>query len=106
METETSSEAWEVLSGLLNHGPVAVVWHEGRGCVREDFDTILELKGNDTIVERTYQRGKVIAENGPMQPGHLCWTDMWTWARAQVTHWPYLDTILDMLRVRQGVLTK
>lgn len=41
MDTETSSEAWEVLSGLLDHGPVAVVWHEGRGCVRSDFDTVV-----------------------------------------------------------------
>jgi len=101
VEQETSSEAWTVLAGLLDHGPVAIVWHEGRGCVREDFDTILELKGNDTIVERTYQQGKETSEGGRVQPGKLCWTDTWTRERSAVAHWPFLDTILDLAQVQQ-----
>jgi hypothetical protein len=71
---ETSAEAWTVLAGLLDHGPLAVVWHEGKGCVRVEFDTVLELKG-DTIVEQTYQQEKVVSEGGNVKPGRLCWTD-------------------------------
>jgi hypothetical protein len=104
MDIETSAEAWEVLSGLLDHGPVAVVWHEGRGCVRADFDTILELKG-DAIVSRTYQQGKIVREGGHTTPGKLCWVDTWTRERAQVAHWPFLDTMLDCLQTQQGILT-
>jgi hypothetical protein len=54
---ETSAEAWAVLAGLLDHGPLAVVWHEGSGSARSDFDTVLELR-EDAILERTYQQGK------------------------------------------------
>lgn len=94
---ETSAEAWTALAGLLDREPLAVIWHEGKGCVREDFDTILELKG-DTILERTYQQGKETGEGGRVQPGKLCWADTWTWERAQVAHWPYLDNVLDMIQ--------
>lgn len=70
---ETSAEAWGALAGLLDHGPLAVVWHEGSGPTRADFDTVLELRG-DAILERTYQQGKA-GEAGHVQPGKLCWTD-------------------------------
>lgn len=98
---ETSPEAWTVLAGLLDHGPLAVVWHEWRGCVRSDFDTIVEKKG-DLIVERTYQQGKVVSEGGHVKPGRLCWTSEWLRERAQVAHWPFLDTVLDMVQVQQN----
>jgi len=102
MEQETSSEAWAVLAGLLDHGPLAVVWHEGNGCVREDFDTVLELKG-DAILERTYQQGKETSEGGLVQPGKLCWINTWTRERSVVAHWPLLDTVLDLVEVQQRV---
>jgi len=63
LEPETSAEAFATLAGLLDRGPLAVVWHDGRGCVRTDFDTILQLQG-DTILSRTYQQGKAVAEGG------------------------------------------
>ena len=97
-DAETSSEAWRVLSGLLNHGPVAVVWHEGRGCVRAEFGTVLELKG-DAILSRTYQQGKIVSPGGHVRPGRLCWSDTWTRERAQVAHWPFLDSMLDRIQM-------
>jgi len=103
LEPETSAEAFATLAGLLDRGPLAVVWHEGRGCVREDFDTILQLQG-DTILSRTYQQGKAVAAGGPVQPGRLCWNDTWTRERSAVAHWPLMDTLLDYLQVQQGVL--
>lgn len=63
MAMETSAEAWTTLAGLLEHGPLAVVWHEGGGSSRSDFDTVLELQG-DTILERTYQQGKATGAVG------------------------------------------
>jgi hypothetical protein len=101
-EPETSAEAWATLAGLLDHGPVAVVWHNGRGCVREDFDTILERKG-DVIYCRTYQQGKITTAGGRVKPGRLCWNDTWTRERSSLTHWPFLDTVLDYLQTAQGV---
>ena len=98
-ETETSAEAWVTLAGLLDRGPLAVVWHDGRGCVRTDFDTILQLQG-DTILSRTYQQGKVVSEGGHVEPGRLCWNDTWTRERSSVTHWPFMDTLLDYLQQR------
>jgi hypothetical protein len=71
---ETSAEAWATLADMLDRGPLAVVWHDGNGCVRADFDTVLELKG-DAILERTYQQGKATSEGGRVQPGKLCWAD-------------------------------
>ena len=56
MNIQTSAEAWEVLSGLLDHGPAAVVWHEGRGCVRENSDTVLELKETRSSPGHTSRR--------------------------------------------------
>lgn len=37
MEQQTSAQAWAVLAGLLDRGPLAVVWHEGSGGVRADW---------------------------------------------------------------------
>ena len=102
LEPETSAEAFATLAGLLDRGPLAVVWHDGRGCVRTDFDTILQLQG-DTNLSRTYQQGKAVAEGGHTQPGRLCWNDTWTRERSAVTHWPLMDTLLDYLQVAQGV---
>lgn len=104
MDIQTSAEAWEALSGLLNHGPVAVVWHDGRGCTRSEFDTVLELRG-DAILSRTYQQGKIVREGGHTTPGRLCWSDTWTRERAQMTYWPFLDTMLDRVQEQQGMLT-
>jgi len=101
-EPETSAEAWATLAGMLDRGPLAVVWHDGRGCVRTDFDTILQLQG-DTITARTYQQGKITTAGGCVKPGRLCWNDTWTRERSSLTHWPFLDTILDYLQTQQGV---
>ena len=49
-EQGTNSEAWVKLAGLLDHGPVAVVWHDGRGCTRSDFDTVLDPLFEQTLV--------------------------------------------------------
>lgn len=102
LRQQTSAEAFATLAGLLAHGPVAVVWHEGRGCVRTDFDTVIELKG-DTILSRTYQQGKITTAGGCVKPGRLCWADTWTRERSLVAHWPFLDTVLDYLQTAQGV---
>lgn len=102
LEQETSAEAWATLAGLLDRGPLAVVWHERGGRVHEDFDTVLELKGN-VILSRTYQQGKIISEGGHTRPGRPCWTDTWTRERSSVAHWPFLEDMLDRLQVRQGV---
>jgi len=99
-EMETSAEAWAVLAGQLDHGPLAVVWHEGNGPSRSDFDTVLELRG-EAILQRTYQQGKVVSEGGHTKPGRLCWTDTWTRERAAVIWWPYLDNVLDMAHQQQ-----
>jgi len=97
---ETSAEAWTALAALLDRGPLAVIWHEGKGCVRENFDTILELK-DDAILSRTYQQGKITTAGGCVKPGRLCWSDTWTREQAQVAHWPFLDTMIDMVQVQQ-----
>ena len=99
-EQGTNSEAWVKLAGLLDHGPVAVVWHDGRGCTRSDFDTVLE-RTESTITARTYQRGKECAEGGRVVPGRLCWVDTWSRKRSAVTHWPYLETMLDRIQGQQ-----
>lgn len=100
-EQETSAVAWLTLADLLDGCPMAVVWHDGRGCVREDFDTILERKG-DVITSRTYQQGKVTSDGGNrVIPGRLCWIDTWTRERSEVAHWPYLDDMLDHIQVQQ-----
>ena len=101
-EPETSAEAWATLAGLLDRGPLAVVWHDGRGCVRTDFDTILQLQGG-TITARTYQQGKITTAGGCVRPGRLCWNDTWTRERSSLTHWPFLDMVLDYLQTQQGV---
>lgn|SRR5664280_1532054 len=46
---ETSAEARATLAGLLDHGPLAVMWHEGSGSSRSDFDTVLELRGGASV---------------------------------------------------------
>jgi len=89
---ETSAEAWAVLAGLLDHGSLAVVWHDRSEGDLINFDTVIERKG-DVIAARTYQQ-----ENGK---SWSCRTDTWSRDRAEVAHWPFLDTLLDLVQVQQ-----
>ena len=91
---ETSAEAWTVLAGLLDHGPLAVVWHDRTEGDLVNFDTVIERKGS-VISARTYRQEK--------RNNWSCRTDAWTRERSSVTHWPFLDTVLDYLQVQQRV---
>ena len=82
---ETSAEAWATLAGLLDQGSLAVMWHEGSGSSRSDFDTVLELRGG-AILERTYQQGKVAGVAGHVQPGKFC-----NWRCAKTTSGPITE---------------
>jgi len=89
---ETSAEAWTVLAGLLDHGPLAVVWHDRSEGDLVNFDTVIERKGG-VISARTYRQ-----EN---KEGWSCRIDTWSRDRAEVAHWPFLDTLLDLIQVQQ-----
>ena len=89
---ETSAEAWTVLAGLLDHGPLAVVWHDRSEGDLVNFDTVIERKG-DTITARTYRQ-----EN---RKSWSCRTDTWSREQSEVAHWPFLDTLLDLAQIQQ-----
>jgi len=89
---ETSAEAWAALAGLLDHGSLAVVWHDrGEGDL-VNFDTVIERKG-DAITGRTYRHEK--------RSVWSCRTDTWTRERSGAAHWPFLDTLVDLIQVQQ-----
>jgi hypothetical protein len=99
-ETKTSEQSWlEMFERLVQQGSLAIVWHEGRGCCREDFDTVVQLQGGSTIQQRTYQKGKVIPDSmvERIEPGKMCFEDTWKREESTYRHWPYLDSLLDLL---------
>lgn len=100
MPMATSAEAWTALAGLLDRGPLAVVWHEGSESARSGSGSRLP-SARGPCQSRTEQQGKVTTAGGCVKPGRLCWADTWTRERSSVTHWPYLNTVLDMVQAQQ-----
>lgn len=83
----------------MRHGPVAVVWHDGRGRNRKHFDTVIELIDDSTIESRTYQKGVVVPKSlvGQTKPGKACWRDIWRKDECVGCRQPSLDGVVELL---------